>query len=373
MSIDFRTLATNTKIQPGFDRESDKAINKFWLELRLTSTARPVVLLAGDYTCRYWDKEQRQVVETKLPWKRYIAHKPKLFINGKESYPEIPCPNVDIYSKCDCVGCVFKDAGDKNYGVKDLNSLNAVVLSYYHELPVLSKKEGTPLVRDGKPVVRYEECTPINCSLCKSGNKPTKFGMHLKLNVGKNHLDNLVSLDTMARDTCANCNTRVATMEDGTERCGFDEQWVETQDSCGQTRRLGLFDCVWMLKKTGEGTGTVIAAESFKPISKFACRNKQPIEKVIADAIASATDDKREDGLYDFDTEKTPQSPEEQASKLSVTNPFGKKDESPVQSYPTGPSIPQSPGSMGMMTGTGPSINIPGVGNFSGFSLPKAR
>jgi hypothetical protein len=363
MNIDFKTLASTTKIQPAYERDSDKVINKFWLELRLTATVRPIVFLAGDYNCKYWDKERRQVVETKLPWKRYIAHKPKLFINGKESYPEIPCPNVDIFSKTECVGCTFKDGGDKNYGVKDLNALNAIVLSYYHELPVLSKKEGTALVRDGKPIVRYEECTPINCNLCKSGNKATKFGMHLKFIVGKNHLDNLVALDSMARDACANCGTRVATLDDGTERCGYDEQWIDIQESCGQTRRLGLFDCVWMLKKTGEGTGTSIQPEGFKPLNKFTCRNKQPIDKVIAEAISTATDDKRADGLYDFDKEKIPQSSDEQAAKLNVANPFSNRDAAPAQAYPTGPSIPQNPG----------GISIPGIGNFSGFSLPRTN
>lgn len=353
--IDFKKLATTTKIQPSYEKDNDKILNKWWLELKLTSVARPVVFLTGTYGCKYWDKEHRQVVESTLPWKRYIAHKPKLFINGRESYPEVACPNVDIYSKVDCVGCALRDAGDKNYNVKDLNALNVVVLSFYHELPVLSKKEGTPLMKEGKPIVRYEECVPLNCPLCKKGDKPTKFGMHLKLTVGKNHLDNLVALDSVARDTCANCNTRIAEMDDGSERCGYDEQWVEMQEPCGKTARLGLFDCVWMLKKTGEGTGSVISHESFKPLKKFACRNKQPIDKVIMEAIATATDDKRDDGLYDFDKEKKALSTEEQAVRFNISNPFAKSEGSLAQAYPSGPPINQNPI----------------LGNIASFNLPK--
>lgn len=333
-------------------------------------------------------------------------HKRKLVINGRESFRDEVCSaGPDPHNQQPCAGCMASDQGDKSITTSDYYLFTVVHLQPYHVHPLIDRDKNQIVMKQNsnEPVMVKTECTGRLCNFCRvaAGQAPvvqqgqhwpgwaanqftTVFGNRRWLEVGKSHLSNLDSFESIINSKCFHpqcggqlntdgfiCPTCKNTLIDmGTDPrsdaeineaiarpypCHFCQRSVllEEVTSCPtceafnrQSVKHSLFDTVVTLFKAGEGTKTQIQMQSYFPIDQYA----QFVQQQYGSLLQGKTLHQVIDEIgkpYDFAEMMKPRSLEDQIKQLQLNLTMGQQPQSPYGAYGAPPAAPgfMGPGS----------------------------
>lgn len=342
-----------------------------------TAASVPVVFIDAEYDDIYaTDDHTKQLIEPppKRPYHHSKNHKCMFGPKGSRNpadYGDFPCSaGRQPYQPKPCIGCYYADRKVKSISfARDFYRMNTALLLPFHRVPAVGK-DGQFLKRkdaQGNPTEEYlyneEPCTLQGCQYCTQNAQyqqrgeripfEIQLGAHRYMEVGTGHLQNLLDLDTLVSNKCADCRTTIvrtgyrcmhckapmldiATQAQGWSKqqldafgqndyqcqnchqvgqpeevgvCGYDPSGFNRIGGCPQgkeARRLTLFDCVFYLRKTGEDQQTRITCEHWVPKSEFRFNNGQTVEDTLK-LVAEKP--------FDFDKMSVPLPLEKQAEK----------------------------------------------------------
>lgn len=315
-------------------------------ETRGTQIAEPVVFVPGEYADEYQKIDDNGVpLQSPIiqPAFRFRAHtfavsmKPKNGGKAFTSYRDIVCSaGTEAHAPQPCCGCYYVDHGVKDSSPKDQWVFNIAHLSWYHTVPLV-KDNQIQMKKDGSgPVLIKDECwsyMPKNQALLRADQMrrgapamgrqcdhcgqrhPFTWGDHRTLQVGKNHLENILALDTQLGQNCANCKTGIIVVAYDCEHCHQEmldvassgwtnaqlDQFSKSQYQCQrcqqvtrpvpafecgydlrtmqkvsagcpdnvEPRPLTLFDVVVWIQREGESTKSAVVVKRWVPITEF--------------------------------------------------------------------------------------------------------
>ena len=307
-----------------------------WFErMRLSGNATPFMIIRAEYTDRNPAPEEIEIdpatgrpAEVKKPYYKSRQHTVKGFANGRETFATEVCSSGhDPHNPQPCVGCYGMDSGNKSVTVKDVHSFGIVHLIPYHRHPLIDKQTGGIVMKQDQsgPVLVDDECSGRTCNFCRvlSGQPPvvqpggpawpnfrpqdiqTVFGKKRYIEVGKNHLQDLMGWDSNVSSICGNdgsqlitdgykcphCNSMVIDMEtdprtdeqilDAVARpypclqCNRQVflQEIVSCDVCAAANRapaqVGIFDVVLWGKKEGENTNSHLVLQRHETVAAF--------------------------------------------------------------------------------------------------------
>ena len=320
----------------------------------------------------------------------------------KRKMPDRPYPLDELctrgwvpHAPKPCCGCYASESGDKSVSLSDFFTFPIVHLAYYHGHPMIDKQTRTikMMTDNSGPVIIYDECIGRTCNYCRiaQGQSPfppsrpneepfpmydprsltMTFGKRRYLELGKNHLGNVMEIDESVSSLCGRCRSTLTTMSFFCPTCHSviidmsndprsDEQIaVEAMkpypcmkcqrpvflqehavcESCQSQSQEAIlqtgFDVVLHLRREGENTGSHIAQQKpFETIEDFA-RNVNPAVlngKTLRDHIMELAKP------YDFDHVYAPPTMEKQADRLKLPMPPG------MGTVPQGPQYGAYPG-----------------------------
>jgi hypothetical protein len=382
-SSDFRRSVQNdTKKKPGgFNKRA--FYEKIWLE---KEHVLPMLLVPGAYKDLnpnprpedlVLDLATNTMVVKSTPYYKFQKHKRKIFKNGKERFIEEVCSaGPDQHNPQPCAPCAASDAGDKSITTYDGFAITIVHLAYYHGHPMVDRQSGGFIQKqqDRSLVIVYDECEGRTCNFCRvlQGHPPvleqgetwpqypqgtisTIFGRRRYMDVGKNHLQDILGWNDTLGKLCGNCRSEV--IVDGFT-CDFCKNMVidlstdtrseedirklianphpcmqcgrhtmlqevvgcQTCESQGRTvRPIGVFNTVVFGTKQGEGTGShlTLGPRQFATLEEFG-RTIDPgffggktFEQYITELAVP----------YEFDKLLAPHTPAEQAKNMELAGP----------------------------------------------------
>lgn len=363
-----------------------KYIYPFWEELSLKDKAPKAIILTS--TNEGYTSMLNNEKKSWLEGKKHVGFHLE---NGQEKYPWVVCSQgTDERNKQPCVGCAYqvkiapqcrKEKKQNIWNPKIFAAFNVIHLDWYRK-EIRVDAEGNP--------VTFNDIPQYNTVKCNYSDENAYYGHLLKLVLSNNHYKTLTL--EIAKDlfwTCDGCGTGLTTKrvycpscnanlleESNLNRdnvaywmlnqffCSCDYQGYPKEDlECGydpegQTKkkrkypcpyekpeRMDLFNCVLVIKKTGEQTSSkieLVEAYSFNPDSDIAWTPPTDKQDNIlfdgnAEHVIKSVVERREGKLYDLEKDFSPLSIELQAQILKVENPFEKKD------IPEQPNIQQKP------------------------------
>lgn len=391
----------------------------------------PIMLIKPDqlYDDVYDVDEQGRWKGTKGEALHIVIHQVQTMKDGKARYNDFPCtagPNA--HAPQPCIGCQQNDAGNKSVGNgRQQWAFNVKHLVPYHEVPLTDKKNGGAIVmkkdKPNEPVMVLQACqvgTPSEklyhaqggqwkpCEYCQR-NIPITYGAPKAYVLGKNHLDELLKVDTHLEQTCANCMTRLIKTAYTCRQCGNDlldlsrtqlineqlEQYSKTpqQCQCGFTglpqpaydcgydpngmykvpngcpqdvtpRPLSIFDCVFYVHKEGEDTQSKLVVSPPVPIQHFRTITGQTdLPQWLKSPHLART--------FNLPEMFKPLSLEDQAKACGVANSYAPQQPQ-YQQYPNQPQAPQqqgfAPGQYGM-----PQPQQPGYPQAPQYGAPQPQ
>jgi hypothetical protein len=379
-----------------------------WYErFRLSGNATPFMLVRAEYTDRNPAPEEIEVdqatgrpVEVKKPYYKSRHHTVKGFNAGRETFAtEVCSAGHDAHNPQPCVGCYAMDSGNKSCTVKDVHSFGLVHLIPYHRHPLIDRQTGGIKMKgDGTgPVMIDDECTGRTCNYCRviAGQPPivqpgvpawpnfrpqdlqTVFGKRRYIEVGKNHLQDLMGWDSTVSSICANdgsqlitdgykcphCNSMVIDMSSDPRTDDQINDAVSRPYPCLQCRtqvfltevvscdvcaaaqpprapaQVGIFDMVLWGKKEGENTNSHLVLQRHETLAQF----EQVVMRGNANLFQGKTLAQTITDLakpYNFDEVYTPKDLRGQSERLGL--PIPPSVGGPSYGSPSGPQV-QSP------------------------------
>lgn len=169
------------------------------------------------------------------PYWKAKEHTRKSAKNGREFFAtEICSAGNDPHNPQPCVGCYAQDTGDKSVSLKDIFALAICHLGFYHGHPLIDREKGGIVVKkDGSgPVMIDSECQGRTCNFCRvlQGQPPfppaqgeeawpgfdprtltTVFGKKRYIQLGKNHLSDIMGFDQTIMSNCGTCKQQLST------------------------------------------------------------------------------------------------------------------------------------------------------------------
>lgn len=329
------------------------------------------------------------------PYYKARMHKRAATRNGSPWFPSEPCGvGVDPHNPQPCTGCHAMEIGDKSVSLGDVFAFGIAHLAYYHGHPMVDKdKPGTFVTKKDKQelVIIHSECTGRTCNFCRvlSGQLPfppaqgdaefprydprdltTIFGKKRYMELGKNHLADILGFDQIVMSQCAtckqqlitdgfvcpNCHNTVIDMNTDTRTdeqiaqevirpypCMHCQRPVLLQevvgcDFCEQQGKKGvqnsIFDVVLQAMRQGESTNSHIVRQNHMTLEEFGQgidprflggkTLRQHVEEILKEP-------------YNFEEIYKPRSLQDQAKALGLDVPQG-------YGNPTGPAPYQNYG-----------------------------
>lgn len=180
--------------------------------------------------------------EVHKPFYKFRKHRVKL--NQNDFRDEICSAGHNPHNPQPCVGCFHMDQGDRRVGVADNFAFTIVHLANYHRHPLLDRRTGGVVMRRDQPntpVYIEDECLGgRTCNFCRvlSGQAPindpqnpwpgfrpeditTIFGKRRYLELGKNHLGDLLGWDASISSFCGNDGQQLITDGFKCPTCGM--------------------------------------------------------------------------------------------------------------------------------------------------------
>lgn len=348
----------------------------------------PVVFLPGEYP----DPRPDQQVGGRPPANPYFLSRDhrKGIKGGQSAIIDLCSAGWDPAQPQPCVWCHEKQAGDKNIDngrdARQVFTLNLVHLVPYHLAPAVDRQSGQVRLnpKTNEPYMNKVMCEGKGCQHCREGHD-LMFGAKKYLSVGRNHLENLRTIDADIGRMCSNCHEgTVSTASFECEECGHviidcvnnaytDKEIdgfasevltcpncrhsslaIETTlcSECQDPERTTLFDVVLWLRRTGEKTDSALSLNHPSPREFGWCYRSDFLINDDPDRPLISGFEEKEGGVvvpiwddevskmtnpYDF-TEMfgvgKPRTPEDQAKRLQVQNPYAG---APTQAYGGGP------------------------------------
>lgn len=277
--------------------------------------ATPVLFTRGEYEDVRPDEIDRNGGVP--PLKHYHVMRSHTFRLGERMFrtARCVCGYEVAHPEDKCMACRRKSEGDNRIGTRDIYSLNCLHLAPYQRIEVVDKKTGKPRYyeKDGKNHKRGDVITDWAEVTAPRDLKNLRANLDTLLEdgevllykkkyveVGYGHLNNIMAIDEMASQhcrcggqlepvqfTCAGCHEilvdivdanlepeEVQAYNDEAQRCpscahiGFPDR-VTICDECTEPEPLTIFDGVAYIRKTGEGTASMIMCEKFVPLPEF--------------------------------------------------------------------------------------------------------
>lgn len=134
-----------------------------------------------------------------------------------------------------CAGCTYQDQGGANMKLSEVYSFTIVHLATYHRHPLIDKQTGGVVMkRDSNPPVPVtvdSECTGRTCNFCRAmqglqlihdpqnpwpqalrvQDIQNVFGRRRYIELGKNHLEDLLAWDATVSSLCGNDGAQLIT------------------------------------------------------------------------------------------------------------------------------------------------------------------
>jgi hypothetical protein len=378
--------------------------------------AEPIVFVEGEYP-DHFDNDTLQAAYHHR-FHRYIHHH-----QGGQSYRTITClSGPDAHAQKPCIGCLKidqKEWDEKAYGARSAWVFNVGHLVSYHEMPYV--KQGQIQYRDNdpsKPIMITRQCnnsTIANnlywgpkgrnkpCEGCQQG-APVKLGGHRYIEVGKNHLYNILDFaDNTLKKVCVNCNTGlvetgfyckhcknvvldIATsgftndqLKDFQESnlqcrhcgqndvpvpiydCGYDSKGIsKVSQECGNSAPLTLFDVVLWIQREGEGTQSAISIPKWCRLTEAPFGENQSATD-ISNHVKSIVP-----SVFDFE-DLFGTTTADQAKALNCPDPYGPQGQQqnfhsyaqPMSSPTVAPIAPSVPPPSPPQPGYAPPTSVP--------------
>lgn len=367
--------------------------------------AEPIVLLKGEYQDLYARDENGNPITPPPVTEGYHfrAHTFNVFVQSKvqgqkgyTQFRDITCSaGPEAHAPQNCVGCYSNDHG-MDGRPRDHWAFEIVHLGWYHQSPLMRDGQVQMKRNSNEPILVKNECDsqrkvnqiqarahqadprnwkePYVCEGCQ-GNHPWAWGDHRTLQIGKNHLINLLDLNDKIGQKCATCatvilrvafdcanphcknelldvatsgwtnaqldqfsKTQVSCPTCGHQNfpvpaysCGFNENFQRVAEECSNPVQMSFWDCVIWVQREGESTSSELIITRVDPISTFATPDGRP----LADHIRELAKDR-----YNLAEMYKPDSLEDQAKRLNVQNPYA----APQQQFSAYPGQPQQGG-----------------------------
>lgn len=345
--------------------------------------ATPILLINAEYVDPNPAPEEVEVdiatgrpKDVKKPYFKVRKHKRKIMKNGRDFYTDAVCSaGYNAHNPQPCAGCAAMDGGDKSVTVSDVFAVGIVHLAYYHKHPLIDRKTGGIVMKreqNAGAVMVDSECTGRTCNFCRllQGHPPiqdaqnpfpnyrredisTFFGKRRFMELGKNHLQDLMGWDATVSATCGNdgsqlitdgfacpsCNTMVIDMQNDPRTDEQINDAVATPYPCLQCNRpvmlrqvvacevceaaqrqpsqFSVFDLVLHGMRQGEGTSSHMVLQRYETVQQFGARipaqvlNGKTFEQHIAELAKP----------YDFGETFKPLAVQEQAQRLELAAP----------------------------------------------------
>lgn len=376
-----RSVAADTK------RKGGKG-NGAWFDKYKISQDKPdaIVLFRGQYVDHNPPAELLEIDATTgrprpviNPYWKGKMHTRKTQKNGREFFAQEPCSlGSEPHNPQPCVGCYAQDSGDKSVSMRDVFAIGIAHLAYYHGHPLLDReKGGIRMKQDNTPIIGYTECEGRTCNFCqiiggrlpfppKGDEEPwpgfaanqltTVFGRKKYIEIGKNHLADIMGFDQIIMSQCAACKQQLVTDGFSCPTCNSlvidmdndprsDEQIADevgrpypcmrcqrpallkevvSCDFCANAGRQGVqlsvFDVVLQVIRQGEQTNSHLVRSDHKTIEEYA----QGVDsRVLEGKTLRQHIDELMKEPYQFDDIYKPRSLPDQAKRLELPIPPG--------------------------------------------------
>jgi len=362
--------------------------------------AEPVVFIAAEYPDKF-DISQITGQPTIQPAFNHRFHRYVHTYQGGQSFRTVTCTaGPDPHAPQPCLGCWKidqKEWDEKTYGTRTSWAFNVARLSAYHDMPYM--KDGQIQYKQDKPsepVMISRSCQGQygtvadrlywgpqgrnkQCTGCQQ-NAPVRLGSHCYLELGKNHLLNLLDFaDNVLGKVCLNCNTGlvkigfscksckqsvldiaqsgwtneqikefqdqavrcphcgVTELPDPDYDCGYDDKgFSKIQGGCPEENEpvpLSLFDVVVWLHREGEGTQSALSVAQWCRLTEAPFGNSgeaSDITSWVKDQIVPQIFDFED--LFGTDTQG-------QAKALKCFDPFTQQNQQSFHSYGQAPTV----------------------------------
>ena len=349
--------------------------------------SEPIVLIRGEYPDLYARDENGNPIipPPVIEGLRFRAHTFNVNVPGKNGqkgysqFRDITCSaGPEAHNPQPCVGCRQNDQGVEGKP-RDQWAFEIAHLNWYHLSPLV--KDGQVQTKRGsnEPVLVKNLCDrqqkynqvlarahqanprdwkePYDCEGCK-GQHPWAFGDHRIIQVGKNHLVNLLDVNDKVGQKCGTCGTvilRIAfdcgnqncdneildvassgwtnaqldqfskmpcqCMKCGYQglpvpvySCGYNENFQKVAEECQNPVQQSIWDSVLWVQREGESTDSKLVITRIDPIATFATPDGRPLWDHLKEIVKEQ---------FDLAEMYKPDSLDEQTKRLCLqANPF---------------------------------------------------
>lgn len=224
------------------------------------------------------------------------------------------------------------------------------------------------------------------CEGCKQ-QAGYAWGDHRILQLGFKHLKNILEIDDKVGKKCINCNTGILRVAFDCEKCnaemvdlsqagwtndqietfsktqtacgacgahglpksiyecGFDESYNQIAQSCGNSEKASIFDCVLWLQREGESTESEVVVKRVELISQYQTQDQRPLDVHLGEIVKAP---------FDLADMFKPDSLDDQATTIRVPNPYGQQQQQFSSYGGQAPGAPGAPGNYPMPGGPAP-------------------
>ena len=379
--------------------------------------SEPIVLLRGEYQDLYArDDNGNPIVPPPVTEGfRFRSHTFNVQVPGKNGqkgytqFRDIICSaGPEAHAPQPCVGCHCNDHGMEGRP-RDQWAFEIVHLGWYHLSPLVKDGQVQMKRNSNEPVMVRNMCDtqnklnqiyarahqanprewkePYVCEGCR-GQHQYVWGDHRTIQVGKNHLVNLLDLNDKIGQKCGTCGTNIlriafdcgnpncdnelldvaatgwtnqqleqfAKMPVGCQKCGyqglpvpayscgFNDNFQRIAQECADPVQASLWDHVIWVQREGESTSSELVITRVDPIATYQTPDGRP----LADHLKELASDR-----FNLAEMNKPDSLEEQAKRLFVQNPYAAPQQQYGQypgqqqgygGYPQQPQMPQQGG-----------------------------
>lgn len=191
------------------------------------------------------------------------------------------------------------------------------------------------------------------CEGCKQQAQFT-WGDHRVLKLGFKHLKNIFEIDDKVGKKCLNCGTGILRVAFDCEACnneildlaqvqwtndqietysktpqqcacghvglpksgydcGYDENYNQVAQPCGNPQKTSIFDCVLWLQREGESTESEVVVKRVELISRYVTQDNRPLQDWLKEIVKEP---------FDLAAMYKPETLDAQADTIQVQNPY---------------------------------------------------
>lgn len=214
------------------------------------------------------------------------------------------------------------------------------------------------------------------CEGCKQ-NLQFVWGDHRVLQLGFKHLKNILEIDDKVGKKCLTCGTGILRVAFDCEKCnvelldlsqvqwtndqietfsktpivcggcghqgmpksayecGFDDNYAQVAQSCGNPQKTTIFDCVLWLQREGESTESEVVVKRVELLSQYKTQDNRPLQDHLKEIVKEP---------YNLADMYKPDTLDEQAETIRVQNPYQQAPQYPAYGGGQAPGGYPAPG-----------------------------